>query len=414
MLFSLTLFFSVAYLSFSNVHAAEFVIEDGNESPGCASIGGTWYEKDFVCYTNDVTLDKDDSLTIDSNYIVVFAGTFENNGKILVSNSDGGVLFGGVFNNNEGASFETFGRTDNDVIISGHPEFEIEIGTINNYGTMDNFGGFTVDGNYDRISSSTPDDFVVLENYGVFRNHAFMGFNPGTIVNNHGSLENKEQLSFSTFNNNEGATMTNLAEGSFFVGNALNNEGMINNLGVFEDRFCSVIINDSGTISGNSLADEACLEANKDMKNSDDQISNTTGGGCLIATAAYGTEMAPQVQFLREIRDNTVLSTFAGASFMTGFNQLYYSFSPTIANMEREHPLFQEVIHIVIAPMISTLHLMTLADVGNEFEVITLGISVIALNLGMYIVAPIATILVISKHLKSKSESIHKKIQYAH
>ena len=399
-LFSLTLFFSVTFLSFSNVHAAEFVIEAGNESPGCASIGGTWYEKDFICYTHDVTIEKDDSLTIDSNYIVVFAGILENNGKILVSNSDGGVLFGGVFNNNEGASFETFGRTDNDVIISGHPEFEIEIGTINNYGTMDNFGGFTVDGNYDRISSSTPDDFVVLENYGVFRNHAFMGFNPGTIVDNYGIFENKEQLSFSTFNNNEGATMTNLAEGSFFVGNTLNNKGTINNLGEFEDRFCSAIINDSGTISGNSLADEACLEANKDMKNPDDQNSDSTGGGCLIATAAYGTEMAPQVQFLREIRDNTVLSTSSGAAFMTGFNQLYYSFSPTVADLQRENPILQEMTRIVIAPMISTLHIMTLADDNNEIEVLSLGLSVIALNLGMYVVAPTATLLVISKHLK--------------
>lgn len=69
-----------------------------------------------------------------------------------------------------------------------------------------------------------------------------------------------------------------------------------------------------------------------------------SGGGCLIATAAYGTELAPQVQFLREIRDNTVMSTTTGASFMTGFNQLYYSFSPTIADMERENPMFQEAI----------------------------------------------------------------------
>ncbi|MDA1125249.1 MAG: peptidylprolyl isomerase, partial [Crenarchaeota archaeon] len=36
------------------------------------------------------------------------------------------------------------------------------------------------------------------------------------------------------------------------------------------------------------------------------------GGGCLIATATYGSELAPQVQFLREIRDNTVLQTQSG------------------------------------------------------------------------------------------------------
>ena len=44
-------------------------------------------------------------------------------------------------------------------------------------------------------------------------------------------------------------------------------------------------------------------------------------GGCLIATAAFGSEMAPQVQFLREIRDNTVLQTESGSAFMTGFSQ---------------------------------------------------------------------------------------------
>ena len=128
-----------------------------------------------------------------------------------------------------------------------------------------------------------------------------------------------------------------------------------------------------------------------------DQKSVDGGGGCLIATAAYGTEMAPQVQFLREIRDNTVLSTSSGAAFMTGFNQLYYSFSPTIADMERENPMFQEAVRVFITPMISTLSIMTLAEGGSEAEVLGLGLSVIAINLGMYIVAPSLSFLVIKK-----------------
>ena len=110
--------------------------------------------------------------------------------------------------------------------------------------------------------------------------------------------------------------------------------------------------------------------------------------GCLIATAAYGSELAPQVQFLREIRDNTVLSTSSGVAFMAGFNQLYYSFSPTIADMERESPLFKEAVRAFITPMISTLSIMTLADSNSELDVLGLGISVIMLNLGLYIVAP--------------------------
>jgi len=127
-----------------------------------------------------------------------------------------------------------------------------------------------------------------------------------------------------------------------------------------------------------------------------------TGGGCLIATAAYGTELAPQVQFLREIRDNTVMSTASGTAFMTGFNQLYYSFSPTIADMERENPMFQEVVRAFITPMVSTLSIMTLAEDGSEVEVLGLGISVIALNLGMYIAAPALIGFKVHNHFKSK------------
>ncbi len=47
------------------------------------------------------------------------------------------------------------------------------------------------------------------------------------------------------------------------------------------------------------------------------QVAKEKKGGCLIATAAFGSEMAPQVQFLREIRDNTVLQTESGSAFMT-------------------------------------------------------------------------------------------------
>ncbi len=122
-------------------------------------------------------------------------------------------------------------------------------------------------------------------------------------------------------------------------------------------------------------------------------VDNSQGGGCLVATAAYGTELAPQVQFLREVRDNTVMSTSSGAAFMTGFNQVYYSFSPTIADLERENPMLQKAVRALITPMVSTLSIMTLADSGSEIEVLGLGISVIALNLGMYVALPAIIVL---------------------
>ena len=115
------------------------------------------------------------------------------------------------------------------------------------------------------------------------------------------------------------------------------------------------------------------------------------GGGCLIATAAYGSEMAPQVQLLREIRDNQLMNTESGSAFMSGFNELYYTFSPTIADMERENPMFKEVVKLGLTPMLSSLAIMENAD--SESEVLGLGLSVIALNLGMYIGLPAFGIL---------------------
>ena len=129
------------------------------------------------------------------------------------------------------------------------------------------------------------------------------------------------------------------------------------------------------------------------------QESEEEGGGCLIATAAYGSEMAPQVQLLREIRDNQLMNTESGKSFMGTFNEAYYSFSPYIADMERENPMFKEIVKIGLTPMLSTLSLMENAN--SESEVLGFGLSVIALNLGMYIAAPAIIFYGISKKVKS-------------
>jgi hypothetical protein len=118
------------------------------------------------------------------------------------------------------------------------------------------------------------------------------------------------------------------------------------------------------------------------------QLTNSTeeGGGCLIATATYGSELSPQVQLLREIRDNQLMNTESGAAFMSTFNDIYYSFSPVIADMERESPLFKEVVKVGLTPMISSLSLMENAE--SESEVLGLGLSVIMLNLAMYLGVP--------------------------
>ena len=141
------------------------------------------------------------------------------------------------------------------------------------------------------------------------------------------------------------------------------------------------------------LVNGVCVMYDNDNSLIETEEKSSKGGGCLIATATYGSEMSPQVQLLREIRDNQLLNTESGSAFMGTFNNVYYSFSPYIADMERESPMFKEVVKISLTPMLSSLAIMENAE--SESEVIGFGLSVIALNLGMYLGVPAFTIIVI-------------------
>jgi len=133
---------------------------------------------------------------------------------------------------------------------------------------------------------------------------------------------------------------------------------------------------------------EESLYTEIETSNEEDKSLTEDQGGCLIATATYGSELAPQVQMLREIRDNMVLQTQSGDAFMTGFNQLYYSFSPTIADLQRQNPAFKETVKIAITPLITSLSILNYVEINSEAKVLGYGISLIILNLGMYFVLP--------------------------
>jgi len=144
-----------------------------------------------------------------------------------------------------------------------------------------------------------------------------------------------------------------------------------------------------------SLDSFRILSQESPIMTSSEEKSSGEGGGCLIATTTYGSEMATEVQQLRELRDNQLLNTELGIAFMSTFNDVYYSFSPIVSDYERENPLFKEVVKIAITPMISSLSLMENAN--SESEVLGLGLSVIMLNLGMYLVVPAIVIVGIKK-----------------
>jgi hypothetical protein len=124
-------------------------------------------------------------------------------------------------------------------------------------------------------------------------------------------------------------------------------------------------------------------------------------GQCAIATAAFGSELAPQVQLLREVRDNVLFSTGSGTSFMGAFNAVYYTFSPTVADWERQSPAFKEIVKTAITPMLSTLSILNYVDIDSEQDMLGYGIAIMLMNIGMYLVAP-AIVIVKVKGLISK------------
>lgn len=130
------------------------------------------------------------------------------------------------------------------------------------------------------------------------------------------------------------------------------------------------------------------------------QEINDEGGGCLIATAAFGSEMSTQVQMLREVRDSQILKTQSGALFLSGFNQFYYSFSPIIADWERQSPTFKETVKITITPLLTSLSLLEYSNIDSEEKMLGLGMGIILLNVGFYFGMPIYAAIIIKHHYK--------------
>jgi len=158
------------------------------------------------------------------------------------------------------------------------------------------------------------------------------------------------------------------------------------------------IFGQESSVSKNDLAFSIGSYSENDIGIKEVEYSGD-GGGCLIATAAFGSELSPQVQFLREIRDNTVLQTESGSAFMAGFNQFYYSFSPAIADYERENLVFKEAVKLTLTPLLTSLTLLHYADIDSESEMLGYGIGVILLNIGMYFIAPAGLIKTVRKRI---------------
>ena len=135
----------------------------------------------------------------------------------------------------------------------------------------------------------------------------------------------------------------------------------------FNDMISFITLNFTGT--GNNKLDIIATNTLGGVEEKSKTIvidkSPSEGGGCLIATATYGTELAPQVQQLREIRDQKLMKTEYGQSFWNSFNEFYYFVSPIIADYERENLVFKEMVKISITPMITSLSILNYVEMDS-------------------------------------------------
>jgi hypothetical protein len=81
---------------------------------------------------------------------------------------------------------------------------------------------------------------------------------------------------------------------------------------------------------------------------------------CVIATAAYGSELAPDVAYMRYVRDDLIGSSILGRTLVVVFNEFYYSWSPAVAEWIAGSTLLMAVFRLLLLPLVGIVHVTAL------------------------------------------------------
>ena len=126
-----------------------------------------------------------------------------------------------------------------------------------------------------------------------------------------------------------------------------------------EGTATSTLVRVGGLVAPNSVTQlgdsEVVFDVYETTTASDD--GGSSGGGCFIATAAYGSYLAPDVMTLRAFRDRYLLSNSVG----TWFVKFYYRHSPALADYIRERESLRAVIRLILTPIVYAIKFPSIA-----------------------------------------------------
>jgi hypothetical protein len=133
---------------------------------------------------------------------------------------------------------------------------------------------------------------------------------------------------------------------------------------------------------------------------------------CVVATATYGSTLSPEVQFLRNFRDNMILKTTVGSNFMLAFNIWYYSFSPNFAQFIAANPPLKNTMRYALYPMISILEYgastFYVVPSNPEASAVISGLIISSLIGATYLALPLAMISLCARRVRVTAKKLEK------
>jgi len=120
---------------------------------------------------------------------------------------------------------------------------------------------------------------------------------------------------------------------------------------------------------------------------------------CVIATATFGSVLAPEVVYMRYVRDQLIGSTPSGRTLVEAFNTFYYAWSPAVAEVIAGNALPRVVFRIILLPLVGIVHVSAMifrtvalmtgqTDRASVFAFVAAAV----MTISVYIALPIAAV----------------------